>query len=730
VPIETIKQFVDDVDLILSEPELKKEGGGVELYFDTADVRGAALGMYAYYEGGAFQSRLFDAPRALVRALAARGDLGPFQLLSAHQAEFLSLMSEGFNIREGDNISRTASDFWQDAGIVKEATSLRDLSSRQVKEIVQQQAGNAAEYFKAVEAIRGSWRWRLKDWRRNNTFTISNATDDYTKHVASDLFTEIREKLDRSREGLTDNNFADAISLVSLMQKVEAFNQGRTRVLPCFYAATSQFAAVVRKVGCEDRLKAILPSSGERVTILRHADYFILRAIFLAADEGDRTRPRRSNVMTLDELRSIHAAISDIVRVNKSLSFEQLAATNAVLPSNLKDLLENVRDLSFFDNVWLPYRAEKDTKASLRRLRAEEYVLGRSKLQQGLKRAVAEVRDKLQVNHDRMKILRTLWRELPLRYARMGKALRPHADSEPDLMRRTGLLRFSFPHSNRMRIFNTLAALLSSEQQRRKDALARVVQSYFGALDDVRRASDAEIAAAVLWVADMDQETLTMLHAPKREHFSLDTVYAASAVRLGKGIDLALGTYDILERRLRNAVVPVERAEIALGLAYLYYHLWSRCKTNANVQNRVRRQFRWQRSDLIRKAVSHAREAHAILQKGDDEPKLVYVLNQIVYFMSQAQLYKLEEVTPEADRLRGHEQPDLWQYRFDDTLARYYLFWSTKARHDADRIDILKMGVERAKKARKEAPEDMEILETFETLNSALLQLRGRVAPN
>jgi hypothetical protein len=730
VEFETVKQFVDDVDLILSEPLLQKDGGGVELYFDTADVRGAALGMYAYYEKGSFQGRLFDQPRALVRALMARGDLGRFQLLSAHQAEFLSLMNEGFSIREEDNLSRSASEFWKDAGILKEATPLRDLSPAQITNLVQQQAGNAANYFKAVEAIRGSWRWRLKDWRQNKTFEISSTPEDYTKHLTSDVFAALKDKLDRRRESLTDNNLADAISLVSLMQKVEAFNQGRTRILPFFYAATRQFLDVVNAVGCGDRLKAVLPSSGERVSILRHADYFVLRAIFLAADDGTSSPPRRRSVFTVDELRSIHADVSDMLRTNKTLTFDQLAASShAVAPEKLNELIDNVRDLSFFDNVWLPYRAERDTQTSLRRLRAEEYVLGRAKLQDGLKTAVAEVRDKLQANHDRMKILRALWKDLPTVYGRLGKSLRPHADTESNLMRRTGLLRFSFPQPTRDQIFRTLASLLSSEQQRRKDALTRVVQSYFAALDDPRRGSHAEIAAAALWVAEMDTEILTLLHVQRREHFSLDLVYAASAVRAGDAIDRALETYETLERRLSKAVVPVERAEIAMGLAYLYYHLWNRCDTNMNVLQRVRRQLRCQRSALIQKAVKYARDAYVILQKSADEPKMVYVLNQIAYFMSLSNLFELHEVQPFADRLMKYEKRDLWQYRFDDTLARFYLFWSLKTKDYADKVDILKMGVDRAKKARREAPEDMEILETFEILNGELLKIRGRRLP-
>gem|GEM_PF-6360191 len=105
---------------------------------------------------------------------------------------------------------------------------------------------------------------------------------------------------------------------------------------------------------------------------------------------------------------------------------------------------------------------------------------------------------------------------------------------------------------------------------------------------------------------------------------------------------------------------------------------------------------------------------------------MAYVLNQITYFMSMSGMYKVADVQPSADRLMRYEKRDLWQYRFDDTLAHYYLLWSRQTESYADRVDILKMGLDRVKKARKHAPEDPEIRETFEVINGELLKLRGR----
>jgi len=141
---------------------------------------------------------------------------------------------------------------------------------------------------------------------------------------------------------------------------------------------------------------------------------------------------------------------------------------------------------------------------------------------------------------------------------------------------------------------------------------------------------------------------------------------------------------------------------------------------------RVRRQLRCERPTLILRAVQHARSAYEILSRGTDEPKMAYVLNQITYFMSMSGMYKVADVQPSADRLMRYEKRDLWQYRFDDTLAHYYLLWSRQTESYADRVDILKMGLDRVKKARKHAPEDPEIRETFEVINGELLKLRGR----
>jgi len=725
---ETLESFVGNLDVIFAEVELEKEGGGVEIFFDTADVRDAALGMRAFYENNAFVPKSFDDPRALVQALAARGDLGPFQLLSAHQAEFLALMSIDFGLRSVPDLADFASTFLQDAHILKKAVSLSSLTSEQISEIVQDQVGNAANFFKAVEAIRGDWRWRLRKWRASGIMHISSTPDDYSHLMTSDRFRPINEAFDNRRAGLSDNNFADAVALVALMKKVEAFNgsegkhrregaMAKPRTFPCFYAATPQFSRIAKKVGFEDLLEVVLPG-GARASVIRGTEYFVLRAIArasrrAAADGSDEM------LFTEDVLRMIHAEMRDMLDAQKTLPPDQAANVQRTARTPMHELIRSVKELSFFDNVWLPYRAEEDTRRALGIFR--DAFLDREHVQSDLRIAVEEVRSEMQTNGERFRSARFLWRELPARYRQQRSFLHGHTERESMLLRRTGLVRFSFPSQLHGSILTAINGLLSSSKPLARSALSNVVTAYLSAFDHPDREAHASVAAAALWVAGkMDGEILRLLrhrkHDPRERHFSLDLVYAAAAVHSGTELGAALHAYSDLERRLA-ASSDTTRADIAMGLAYLYYHLWNRARNNPITSQTARARLGLDHPQLIERAVLRATDAFAIIPDNEKEQiKRVYLLNQIVYFKTLSGAYIREEIEPLADQLAEYTEhrEDLWEYRYDDTLARFYLFAAESITDAKGRRVYLELAEARAADARGASPDDEEVKTTYE----------------
>jgi hypothetical protein len=97
--------------------------------------------------------------------------------------------------------------------------------------------------------------------------------------------------------------------------------------------------------------------------------------------------------------------------------------------------------------------------------------------------------------------------------------------------------------------------------------------------------------------------------------------------------------------------------------------------------------------------------------------------------MSLARSYPAATVTLAADELRKYMGiRDVWIYRYDETLAQYYLFLSSTTRNEKLIEQYLDIGQMRAEKAHRDAPEDEEVEETLELTKTKLLDIRKRRA--
>jgi hypothetical protein len=732
-----LEGFVENLDVIFAEFELEQDGGGSEIFFDTHDVRDAVLGMRAFYVNNTFAAKQFDEPRALVQALAARGDLGPFQMLSAHQAEFLALMSIDFDLHLDSELPEKATTFWQDAGILKKSFSLRTLTDEQLREIVNDQVGQATRFFKAVEAIRGDWRWRLRTWRRDGIMRISSAPEDFAHLVAAKEFAPLKAAFDGRRPQLSENNFADTVALIALIQKVKAFNEAarkkrrdraraRASTFPCFYAPTAQFAKLAKKAGLGHLLEVELPA-GRRASVLRDTEYFQLRAIARASRRAADSNS--SDVLfTEDVLRKIHDEMRQMLDAQKSLPPDQAANVLQTATMPVRELIGSVRDLSFFDNVWLPFRAADDARAALGTLgNLGEALLKREDVEKDLRLELHALKNEMQTNGDRFRIASALWEELPVRYQQQRKFLLGHTENESRLMRRTGLIRFSFPLQLHAEILGIVAGLLSSSKPVTRTALSKTVSTYLSAFDHPDREAHATIAAAALWIAGKtDGAILNLLRrtgfSPRERHFSLDLVYAAAAVHSGTELTPALNTYNDLERR-RTIESGITRGNIAMGLAYLHYHLWNRARNNSAVRDEARRRLDLNQEQIIERAVRLATEAYELVS-GDEaaQVKRVYLINQVVYFKTMSGQFTVSEIAPLADKLAQYtEHPeDLWVYRYDDTLARFYLLAADSTTDRTSEGAYLDLAQARSEDARSSAPDDEEVKTTYDQVKKRI----------
>jgi hypothetical protein len=87
--------FLKNIELQLTDLELAKQGIKLKFYWDTLQVRRAALGMADFYDpAGRFKKDDFGSQQTLVACLAAAGWLLPMRLLPPHQAEFYNALKK------------------------------------------------------------------------------------------------------------------------------------------------------------------------------------------------------------------------------------------------------------------------------------------------------------------------------------------------------------------------------------------------------------------------------------------------------------------------------------------------------------------------------------------------------------------------------------------------------------------------------------------------------------
>ena len=153
--------------------------------------------------------------------------------------------------------------------------------------------------------------------------------------------------------------------------------------------------------------------------------------------------------------------------------------------------------------------------------------------------------------------------------------------------------------------------------------------------------------------------------------FSLDIILAASYFRLNENVGKGSLLLQELSERYRG--LPSNKmGQLMIGLGYLNFHLILCLDLAPNQARKDAVQ------ELYENAILNAKTARTLLH---DQPSQAYALNNYLYYMIQYSDKKyLEEMRLAAEELKKWlDTPGIWQYRFDDTLARYYNFVSVLA---------------------------------------------------
>jgi len=712
---EKIAWFVRNLDWQMEDVELEKALVGVDTYFDTADVTDFALGMEAFFTpGGDFQIKNFLLERTLVNCLAASGMLGPIRMLPPHQSEFLHGLIFDFGIPSvSESPTDLASRFLRlisESGAIKYTPlPLEAMTGEEILELVRRGTGSAVSLFKAIQCMRGgSWKARLVKLKQMGILNLDVKEHNYSSIINSPEFVRLKECFDARRPFSRVSNFADATAVACLIALVNEYKNGDSDRVPHFFVSSPVFRDAVKEAEVESLLE-YKTREGIIGSVLRDADYFVFKSIFRANNlyRQGASPAMPDEPMNLNHLR---AQLEDILKAQQAVDAEVLDGI-VVSGVPLNQLIEDLHRLSFFEKVWLPFSAKDEILTTLHELNEATSQLKSEKFQKVIGDAIKATKQALAENAREYQRVNSLWSSLERASQPMLVHLRDYPTHNLDFFRDFGLLRFAFPASSHKTINRIIAALISGDEEAEKYARGMVINACLTQCEDREQGLvNLVVAAAVFWVLGMDEQIIDILgKVNPLPHFSLRIVYAAAIFRKGENVKAGESVLIQLTEGYRRVKDQHMRADMAVGIAYLYFRLFLQKQSAASWRGHVEAA-RPSDKKMIDEAIRYAHEAYILLGE-EDIMKKVYALNQHLYYLVEGNSDNLGDTISHVALLLVNHKSNraVWGYRYDDTLARYFYKLAAEAADEGRWTELMEIARSHVNQAAAASSGDEEI---------------------
>ncbi len=669
---EDLEWFYSNLDDQIDDLELEARGVSLNLYWDASEVRRAVLGAFYFFDPVQFDMSQFDDDRTMVACLAAQRWLGSIRMLEPHQAEFAKALRESFYRTSTWLTNEQLKTFFAQVALPdSEDFSLSKLGARtaeQREKLIAKYAGEAGRLFKAIQCAKGSWRNRLTTMHSSEVLRFDQSSGiDYSVIFGSKEFQALRKALDERRREKADNNIVDAVCLCLLQQQVTNFRDQNSKSLPRFFETTSTFRNALETAGLMSSV-SYFDQEGNLKTILRGADYFLFRAAFNVRDERVHS-PFAS--ISLDSLKQIRYRIKEILNAAAPLRPEELEDIS-VNGRPITMVIHDLKHMWILERIWLPFIASDELKSldeeEKRRLEGFRPDPSMNKI---VDAAIEKVTRALGDNVSQFNQFYKLYRGIEDHAATLRKRYSLVRPDPERLYQISAVGRFGIPRV----LVHDIEALLNGlilgneDDARRESALAAKI--CIAAKSDIKART---IAVAVLWVLEFYSAILDWPFAP-RDDFWFISIFAAASIEASRSPDARRGIRE-LEARITSNPAPHDKPTLATSLAYLYFHLWrlegGYCKWRPDRRIRTSRS----ESELQQLADDSIRFARLAYESTLDAPieGRIYILNILLFYVTEAGTdAQFQMAFGLADELiPWHTEPTVWQYRYDDSLARYF----------------------------------------------------------
>jgi len=538
-------------------------------------------------------------------------------------------------------------------------------------------------FFKIIQLIRGvTWQARLVDLRDRGILRLDSHKVSYQSIVHTDEFRSLKAALEEIRPAYAPvSNFADAVALMMLISLIENFRKGLSKTVPRFFTTAYNIGELpllleaIDKAGLRQSLmyNTVL---GKEHLALRDSDYFVFKATLYAPDpENNQQESGFSNPHVLLELRQRIYAILQPPNVLTAELVNEIAISGRPLIQVIDDL----NTFLFFKNVWMPSSIE-DQNIALEDLKQVTDQLTSESMKERVNEGIRLAKVSLEENIGEYLLISVFWEQIEMAAETLRKYFKNVITEDVDYFRDFGLLRFAFPESSHERINSVLESLLFGTQDDEEGTHYRVIADCYLAhlAPDDKYIDNLVAAVAVLWVAKMYRQVIILLEKINPSpHFSLDIANAAAIYETKEEAERSTEIIQKLEARCLTSQSPKEKGDLLVGLAYLYFHSWKRKGYGPLWDPPVIENLKVDAigHELVNRAVSYAKQACIMI--GDwDIKKKVYALNQYLYYLVMGveddRILDMSTAAESLLRYKDEDRNEWWQYRFDDSLSRYF----------------------------------------------------------
>jgi hypothetical protein len=735
---DDVEYFLKQLRFQAHDYHLRQQGVELDIYFDTSDVRGALLGLHHFYaEDGTFQQQAFESKYTLVQCLATGGWLGPISMLRPHQAELLGQIDGNFPGIARRPFQDIALELLKEVGLgpgsewTPQAIGL--LSDEDMDEFVLRHAESGERFYKALQGVRyGTWKHRLRRLREGGLLTLRKDESDLNLIMASEEFRCAQKGFEAVRPNFPINNFADAVAVSLLIEKLRAYRSGDAQRIPRFLVPSRLFLRAIDRADLHDELLYDLGTSRD-ISVLRNTDYFIFRAIFSSVQQNSGEGGRMS---VEAEVRELRKALEVISESREPLTADSIRAVELEGGGSLHDLIERIRSVSFFDKVWLRTASLEESDYASRHV-AE--TAKDPRLRNAVGRALSATKKELRENAEDVRRLSRLALECSDAAAQLQRRTAATQLRYIDFFKDFGLARYALPDLLRPGIQQLAASLLSQDDEVRKQAVNTVARMAYIAEKQDTDLSGPAMVAAIMFLLRLDRQLVQMCEKLKGMHPSIRLLYVASLCRRATGSVVTAADFsspeadlrrsrakllaqaqlviDELEGHYRGLTDSSDKFKLALGLGYIYFRLWEASgnkptwrRHTALPAERVTGDPSHDKAlDYVERTLCYGREAMALGKKTNPSAYSFAATHHMFYLVECGPDEYMAEMAEMADILSRCkvDLKESWQYRGDEALAHY--FHRIALLGIPPRIDLLQMASGVIQQAYEASIDDEEV---------------------